>query len=107
MEEIYREPQLQEKIRDCRLLIVLYGSAGCGPCQAIREKLSRWQEDHPQAGCLYIPLELAQALAAQNGVYAAPALQIFMDGRPMLREAGCFSLSQILSKVEFYIENFT
>ena len=101
------EERMERVIRENRLVVVLYGSAGCGPCMAIREKLDRWQAEHPGVFCLYIPLEQAQALAAQNGIYAAPAVLVYMDGREMLRQAGCFSLMEVLSNVEFYIDNLT
>ena len=82
------------------LLLVQFGSADCGPCLALRQKLSLWQERHGNVEALYVSTEQHPALAAQEGIFVVPTILFYVDGHCALRESGCFSLEQLLRQVE-------
>ena len=93
---------LEKELSEHRLLLVELTQEGCGPCQAIRQKLSSWQKEHPRTACLYLPIEEHRALCSQLGIYTGPALLLFAEGKLTLRQAGCFSLNEVLRKAEQY-----
>ena len=94
-----------EKLRrQVPLLVVQFGSDDCAPCKAIREKLDRWSAGRPGTFCLYAGLENFPALAAQEGIFTAPAVVIFAQGKKVMQEAGYFSLDALLRKAERCLE---
>ena len=93
---------LEKERSSSRLLLVELMTEGCGPCLAIRQKLTIWQKDHPHTVCLYLPIEAYREVCSQMGIYTAPTLLLFAEGKLTLRQAGCFSLKEVLSKAEQY-----
>ena len=83
--------------------IVSHGTNACAPCHAIQYKLDEWQKTHPEVETLYVPLEQFPALAAEEGIFAAPTLLFFVEGKLTLRESGYFSLSLFLERAERYV----
>ena len=102
MEAITSLAVLEDRIRKAPILIAEFGTAGCGPCLALQKKLESWQSRHPCIPCLYIPLGGCPEICGQMGIFSAPALLVYVQGKLAIREAGCFSLEEVLSKVEFY-----
>lgn len=84
------------------LRIVQFGSSACAPCFAIRNKLDKWVAQHKGVDSVYISVEDFPEVAAQEGVFAVPAVFVIADGRLTLRESGCFSLDELLARCEQY-----
>ena len=59
---------------------------------------------HPQATLRYIDLSQWPQVAAQEQILSAPTLQVYIDGRRYLQEAGYFSLDLLLDKLDHYWE---
>ena len=102
METLQDEIQLETAISSSPVLVVQYGSATCGPCHAIRQKLEIWNQQADYAHLLYIPLDRFPALAAQAGIFTVPAIQVYIRGKLFLQESGYFSLEDILNKIQSY-----
>ena len=52
----------------------------------------------------YIDISSHLELCAQMGIFSAPTVIIYMDGKVMARESGYFSLDAMLARVERYLE---
>ncbi len=85
------------------LLLVQFGTESCAPCKAIRQRIDDWTEEHPSVGALYISIEDFPRLAAQLGVYSAPAVFLYVEGNLTARESGYFSLNAVLAQGERYL----
>ena len=96
--------QLDEQRERSPLLLVQFGSAPCTPCTAISQKLDRFLEEHRQVEGLYVPLEDFPEDAAAQGIFTAPAVLLFAEGRLTVRESGYFSLEDVCSRVLRYAE---
>ena len=107
MEIVTSAQVLEQRIQTVPILILLYGSRSCRPCGAICRKLKAWEAGHPGIACLYLPIESLPQAAAQAGIFTVPTLLVYVEGKPSIRESGCFSLQHILSKVEFYLSYLT
>ena len=95
--------RLQEALLGKGVEIVQFGSAGCAPCTALKSKLEVWCRAHPGVMFWYVPLEACPELAAQAGIFTAPAVQIFVEGRLTIQESGYFSLEAIFARLERYL----
>lgn len=82
-------------------LLVLWGGAHCGVCQAIRPRLEALMAEHFAAAALaYVDCADAPALCAQEGVFSLPVLRFYVHGQLALEYARSFSLQQVLADVE-------
>lgn len=91
----------QRLIHERKLLLVQFGSAACAPCRAIKGRLEEWAE-RADVTVLYLPMEDFQDLAAQEQIFTVPTILVYVEGRLTIRESGCFSLEEILGKIERY-----
>ena len=82
-------------------LLVLWGGAHCGVCQAIRPRLEALMAEHFAAVTLaYVDCADAPALCAQEGVFSLPVLRLYVQGQLALEYARSFSLQQVLGDIE-------
>ena len=82
-------------------LLVLWGGAHCGVCQAIRPRLEALMAEHFVAAALaYVDCAAAPALCAQQGVFSLPVLRFYVQGQLALEYARSFSLQQVLGDVQ-------
>ena len=82
-------------------LLVLWGGAHCGVCQAIRPRLEALMAEHFVAAALAsVDCADAPALCAQQGVFSLPVLRFYVHGQLALEYARSFSLQQVLGDVQ-------
>jgi len=98
-----QEP-FDELIAATPTLILQFGDEACAPCHAIRYKLEKWLEGQANVTARYIDIRKNLALCTQMGIFSAPAVAVYMDGNLVAREAGYFSLDDVLGRVERYME---
>jgi thioredoxin-like negative regulator of GroEL len=82
-------------------LLVLYGGAHCGVCQAIHPRLEALVAEHFVAAALAsVDCAAAPALCAQQGVFSLPVLRFYVQGQLALEYARSFSLQQVLGDMQ-------
>lgn len=92
------------------LALLLFGTASCAPCQALRAKIVQSLEERASTqgrtllDAVYIPLDEHPALAAQAGILAAPTIRLYAGGRLWSEASGCFSLEAFLGRTELIEE---
>ena len=100
MEPLTSEELLHERMAGPALL-VLYGGAHCGVCQAIRPRIQALMAEHfggvPLA---YVDCATAPAVCAQQGVFSLPVLRFYVQGQLALEYARSFGLQQVLGDME-------
>jgi thioredoxin 1 len=88
------------------LVLLLFGTACCAPCQTLKIKTERWLEerggrrDNIPLDAIYIPLENNPKLAAQAGILSAPTLRLYAEGKLWAEDSGYFSLEVFLERAE-------
>ena len=92
---------LEKLISESDLLFLQFGNEFCSPCRAIRLRVDVWLDTHP-AVARYVDVPAHISLCAQMGILSVPAVVVFMDGKEIIRAAGCFSLERIFSQIERY-----
>lgn len=100
METITTEQQLHQRMAGPALL-VLYGGAHCGVCQAIRPRIEALMAEHFGAVALAsVDCAAAPAVCAQQGVFSLPVLRLYVQGQLALEYARSFSLQQVRGDIE-------
>ena len=105
METIKDLDSLYEILSQGGIVIVEAGSGTCNPCAAIKERLSLWLRDHKEIKGFYVPIEEFPEIGAKEGIFSAPAVLVYVNGKAAIRESGYFSLDALLEKTLRY-ENF-
>ena len=95
METITTEQQLHQRMAG-PVLLVLYGGAHCGVCQAIRPRIeAQMAERFGTVALAYVDCAAAPAVCAQQGVFTLPVLRLYVQGQLTLEYARSFSLQQV------------
>ncbi len=99
---IHDEESLQKEVGGEKVVIVQFGAESCNPCKAIKNKIECWNKENQNIEYIYVPTEESQEMCGQMGIFTVPTIFVYVAGKLTLRESGCFSLTDILSKAEKY-----
>ena len=100
MEPITSEQALHERMAASALL-VLFGGAHCGVCQAIRPRIETMvAQSFPQVAMAYVDCAQAPAVCAQQGVFSLPVLRFYLGGQLALERGRSFSLQEVGVEME-------
>ncbi len=103
MKPLSTDENLNDLIDSSTCCLLQFGDETCGPCHAIRARLSRWLESHPDVTARYIPVSEYTEEAAQMGVFTVPTVRFYIEGKLAADESGYFSLDRMLDRVERYL----
>ena len=99
METITSEQVLHERMAG-QALLVLYGGAHCGVCQAIRPRIEALIAEHFGAVAMAsVDCAAAPAVCAQQGVSSLPVLRLYLQDQLALEYARSFSLQQVMGDI--------
>ena len=99
MQSITTAEDLQQ-LRAHPALLVLWGGAHCGVCQAIAPRLAAMAAEHfPQLPLLYVDCQATPAACAQYGVFTLPVLRLYVNGHSALEYARAFGVAQVQQEV--------
>ena len=92
----------EEIIKDNEIVLFEFGQDNCMPCKAIKEKLSKFQEDNEFVKMYYIDVKNNIKLCAKNNIYASPAVLLYYKQKLVIRKLGYFSLDEVFDKIQEY-----
>lgn len=104
MKSLTQDENLNDLITSSTCCLLQFGDESCGPCLAIRERLTRWLESHPDITARYIPVSEFPEASAQMGVFTAPTVRFYIEGKLAADGSGYFSLDRMLDKIERYLD---
>lgn len=104
MQPLQTIAQLQTLVRHKPIVVVEIGSIRCCACSAIAQKLSAHYKDDPLVACASLSLEAAADTCAALGIYSAPAVLVYVQGKLTIREAGVMSVEDIARRIARYRE---
>jgi len=94
---------LKERIHSTPALMVYYFSPGCSSCNSLRPKVERMAGTvFPEMDFLSIDASTSPELASSAGVYAAPTILVYFEGKEYLRESRYISIEQLEEKISRY-----
>ena len=83
--------------------LFLFGSESCAPCKALKQKIMLWSSSHTQVLTNYVSIDNNISLAAQENIFGAPAILVFVEGKETIRKIGYFSLEEVFTALDRYI----
>lgn len=89
MQPLQTIAELQTLVRHKPIVVVEIGSIRCCACSAIAQKLSARYKDDPLVAL---------------GIYSAPAVLVYVQGKLTIREAGVMSVEDIARRIARYRE---
>jgi len=104
MRNFLKEESIDTLSKESEVLILQFGTSTCAPCVSIKEKIDMWSADYSNVNSRYISIEEYPDIAAEQGIFSAPTILVFVEGKLTIREAGYFSLEDIFMRVERYIK---
>jgi thioredoxin 1 len=93
--------EFQSFIKEKPAVMLYFYNDNCAPCKVLRPKVQEMVEsDFPNLEFRLINTEHQLALAAQLGVFAAPTILCFFEGKEYIRESKNISISELHDKIE-------
>lgn len=102
MERLEVGQSLQDIVHEKPIVIIEIGSIRCCACSAISQKLEAHFKEDEMVVCYSVSLEAQPEIAADMGIYSAPAVLVYVKGQLTIREAGVMSVEDIFARVARY-----
>lgn len=93
-----------ELINGGQPVLVDFHATWCGPCKQMAPELQRFAKDHSgKLRVVKIDIDKNQQSAREFNIQGVPTLILFKDGKPVWRQSGAMSASQINQFVSPYL----
>ncbi|PSF09713.1 thioredoxin [Marinobacter fuscus] len=102
MISVVTEKQLTDLLEISEAVLLLFGGAHCGVCQAIKPQLKALvAREFPRVTTAYIDCQqAAMALCASQGIFSLPVVQLWFQGQRFAEFARVFSIADIRQALE-------
>src|SRR5690606_42147150 len=102
MQNVCSDDELSTLLQSNPVVLLLYGGASCGVCQAIKPQLERLSSGKfPKLVTAYIDCQAsAGALCAAQGIFSLPVVQVWVEGRRCAEFAREFSIGEVRAGLE-------
>ena len=95
------DADLLERLKTGGAVVILFGGEHCAVCRSLRPQLeSMMATRFPLMVAAYIDCEKSPHICAQHHVFALPAVSVYFEGKLHIEEAGAFSLTGLIQRVE-------
>lgn len=75
-------------LQESAAVVAYFSTQQCNVCRVLKPKIENMLiENFPQIKFVYIDTEESPEVAAQNSVFAVPAILVFFEGREFLRKS--------------------
>lgn len=102
MKTICTEEALAELLSSNAAVLVLFGGAHCGVCQAIKPQLEALAErEFPKLVTAYIDCQgSAGSVCAARAIFSLPVVQLWFEGQRFTEFVRAFSIGEIRTALE-------
>jgi Thioredoxin domain-containing protein len=80
--------------------LVYFTTNDCVACHALLPKVKEMAAEFPKLEAFHISLPEHPELSGPMGIFSAPTLVVFFDGKEQIRKAGRFSLDEVRQPLE-------
>jgi thiol-disulfide isomerase/thioredoxin len=100
MKEISSFEELENDIRESRMLLAYFSAPDCGVCGALKPKVIEILEEYPDIESRYINVREQQEAAAQHTIFTIPGILVFAEGRESIREARFVHIDDLRHRID-------
>jgi len=91
---------INEQIANEQGVAIYFSAPACGVCQVLQPKVDKlFEQDFPKILLLEVRNDQQPAIAAQNRVFTAPTLLVFLEGKEHFRWVRNMSTVQIAQQL--------
>lgn len=95
--------KLLKLIGEKTAVLAYFYNDNCAPCTILRPKVKEMVETRfPNIEFILVHAEKAPETSAHFGIFAAPTLLVFFEGKEYIRESKNISISELQAKIERY-----
>lgn len=105
MKNLENIEELKKLISQEKILLVQFGTDNCAPCYSIKNKIDNW-EFSDKIKSIYVSIEKFPKITAQENIFTAPTIEVFIERKLSIRKSGYFSLDEIFQQILRYLELF-
>lgn len=106
MEIIRSYESLRQIIDSNEMVLVYFGSDGCGICQSMMPKVEKMVEGFPNIKAFRVDADKNLKISAAFNVFTIPVILLFIQGRETIREVRIISLDNLEQKIARYCQIF-
>ncbi len=90
------------KLKENETALLAYFSTGaCNVCKVLKPKIEELiRDEFPKIRSLYIKSDVFPEIAAQNQVFAAPAILVFFEGREYIRKSRNIGIGELQKEID-------
>ncbi len=82
-------------------LLAYFSTEVCNVCKVLKPKVDELiQNEFPKIKLVYIKSDKLPEVAAQNQVFAAPTILVFIDGREYIRKSRNIGIGELQQEIE-------
>ena len=80
---------------------VYFSAPNCGVCHVLRPKVELlFSEEFPLVKFIHIEIDKSPGVSGEYGVYSAPTLLVFFEGKEFLRKVRLMGIQELQEKIE-------
>ena len=80
---------------------VYFSAPNCGVCHALRPKVEElFSEEFPAVKFIHIEIDKSPGVSGEYGVFSAPTLLVFFEGKEFLRKVRLMGIQEIHDIIE-------
>ena len=92
---------LKEIIESEPAVAVYFSAPNCGVCHALRPKVEElFSEKFPAIKFVHIEIDKSPGVSGEYGVFSAPTLLVFFEGKEFLRKVRLMGIMELQQKIE-------
>lgn len=101
MENITDINQLELTLRNNAVAMIYFSSEKCSVCKALKPKTELlFSDNFPLIKLFEVDIETSAAVAAHLGIFNAPSLLVFFEGKEFIRKTRVISLTELEKETE-------
>ncbi len=82
-------------------LLAYFSTQACNVCKVLKPKVAELiQNEFPKIKLAYIKSDFLPEVAAQNQIFAAPTILVFIDGREYIRKSRNIGIGELQQEIE-------
>lgn len=102
MEEINDITQIENAVRDSRMLLVSLSKPGCAACKTLRPAVEKMLTSFPQVRSVFVDLEKTGEARDRFAVEEIPTILLYTRGKESYRVSRSVSQDVLLAKLTDY-----
>lgn len=104
MKEIINFTEIDNFINTHEIVIAYFSTEACSVCKALKPKVQQFAENYDKVSFFYSGIDKNPEISGKFMVFSVPTIILFIDGREQNRFARHFSIDELKSKIDRYLE---